>query len=347
MSNSYFAKEILKEKIQNMLDTKISFLQFLHVDSSLAAQPGMKVEIHKYTATDNIADVAEGQGNNNYSECSYTSEEYTVGYAQGRFKYTDESYLKNPILLDTLAKGQAENMVNFVKDEALREMKKATKIVECDYSSSSTNYFFNKVVDALALVDAAIEDESGFVLLISPNNQAYIRKQLGAQLIYATDSYIKTGYIGSVCGVPVVMSKAVPDSASFLVNSQAITYFQKKGVEVENYRIPNTRENEVYIRKCGVVALTDANYIVELAKAQSTACAITTYLKTGATIAGTCGTDVEYVIVKYDGQEYKAPASAGSWTIDMAANLTSGKKIDASAYAPGYAPKAATQVTVA
>lgn len=347
MPNSYFSHEVLNEKIKSVLDTKVAMSQFMHADDSLVAEPGMKVKIHKYSATDNITDVAEGYGNDDYSEVAYTEEEYEVVTTQGRTHWSDEAAMRNPLVVDTLLQNQAENMVNHLTAKAIGEMQKSDNIIECDFTTSSANYFFNKVVDALAVIDGKTEDEAGFSMLISPNQQAYIRKQLGDNLKYV-EAFVRTGYIGNVCGIPVVMSKAVPDNCCFIVNSKAITYFNKKGVETETDRDKNLRDNVVYIRKVGLVALTDANYLVELAKAQSTACAITTYTKAAKTIAGTCGTDCyKVVVVDGDGKEYVAVPSSGSWTVTADENLTAGDKINATAFAYGYSPKAATEVTVA
>ena len=342
MANTYFAHEVLNEKIKSMLDTKVSMSNYMTVDDSLTAESGMKIKIQKYSANDNITDVAEGVGNSDYSEVGYTEEEYEVITTQGRAKWTDEAAMRNPIVVDTLLQGQAENMVNNLTRKAIAEMDKATKAVECDFASTSANYFFNKVVDALALVDNANEDESGYTLLISPNQQAYIRKQLGDALKYV-EANVRTGYIGSVAGVPVVMSKAVKDNACYLVNPKAITYFSKKGVETEEDRDKNTRTNIVYIRKVGLVALTDANYIVMIAKPQGTAAAITTSTKNTKTIAGTCGTDCyKVVVVDGKGKTYEVVPSAGAWTLTADENLASGDVIVATAYAAGYAPKTAT-----
>ena len=130
MANTYFAHEVLNEKIKSMLDTKVSMSNYMTVDDSLTAEPGMKIKIHKYTANDNITDVAEGAGNSDYSEVGYTEEEYEVVTTQGRAKWTDEAAMRNPIVVDTLLQGQAENMVNNLNRKAIAEMDKATKAVE-------------------------------------------------------------------------------------------------------------------------------------------------------------------------------------------------------------------------
>lgn len=345
MANTYYSHEIIREKIKSMLDTKVSMSQFLHNDDSLVAEAGMKIKVQKYVANDNIKDVAEGEGNDDFSEVDYTENEYEVVTTQGRAHWTDEAAMRNPIVVDTLLQGQAENMVNNLTRKAIAEMGKATKVVECDFSTTTANYFFNAVVDALAMINASTEDESGYTLLVSPANQAYIRKQLGKDGLQYVEDYVRTGYIGHVCGVPVVMSKAVPDSACYLVNPQAITYFNKKGIEVENDRDKNKRENIVYIRKVGLVALTDENYVAMLAKAQSTDCVITKPSNGAVKVAGTCGTDAFKVVVSVGSKSYEAEAKNGAWEVAVDAVAT-GNKINAVAYAVGFAPKKATEVTV-
>lgn len=344
MANVYFSHELIREKINSMLDTKVSMSQFMHSDDSLTAEAGMKIKVQKYVANDNIKDVAEGEGNDDFSEVDYTEDEYEVVTTQGRTHWSDEAAMRNPIVVDTLLKGQAENMVNNLNRKAISEMGKATKAVECDFSTTTARYFFNKVVDALAMINASNEDESGYTLLVSPKQQAYIRKQLGEDLTYVED-YVRTGYIGHICGVPVVMSAAVPDTACYLVNPNAITYFAKKGIETETDRDKNKRENIVYIRKVGLVALTDENYIAMLAKPQTDNVVITKPSNGAVKVAGTCGADCFKVVVTIGSKTYTAVPSAGAWEVAVD-TVATGNKINAVAYANGYAPKEATEVTV-
>ena len=43
-----FDNEILEEKLENQLLTALDMNQYITVDTSLAATPGMKIEIHTY-----------------------------------------------------------------------------------------------------------------------------------------------------------------------------------------------------------------------------------------------------------------------------------------------------------
>ena len=108
-----------------------------------------------------------------------------------------------------------------------------------------------------------LENEEGLFLLISPADKAGFRKALREDLSYS-EGFVRTGYIGSVAGVPVVVSKAVPAGKGFLATKDAVTVFIKKDTEIEQERDANTRKNSVFGRKVAVIALTDANKVVKL-----------------------------------------------------------------------------------
>lgn len=342
--NTVYSNFVLENKLEDILATKVDLSNYLTVDRSLTENAGMIKKIHKYTVAGDVQDLAMGYGNTDTIESSFTEEAYTVGVTQGRAVYYDEEAMTDPIVVDNLVRGVADTMTNDFTAKAIAEYKKASQIVECDFATTSADYFFGKVVDALANFG---EDETGITLLINPTQKAYVRKQLGDNLKYS-EGFVRTGYIGSVAGVPVVVSKAVPASCAFLVNNEAVTLFIKKETESEQERDANTRKNTIYLRKVALVALTNEKKIVELAKAQSTACAITTYTASAKTIAGTCGTDChKVVVVDGDGEKYTVTPSDGAWTVTAKANLAQNDKINATAYAYGFAPKAATEVTVA
>lgn len=108
-----------------------------------------------------------------------------------------------------------------------------------------------------------IEGEEGLFLLINPADQAAFRKNLKDSLQYV-EAFVRAGYIGSVCGAPVYVSKAVPAGKAFLATAEAVTLFVKKGIEREIERDANIRKNVEYIRKVALVALTDATKAVKI-----------------------------------------------------------------------------------
>ena len=120
---------------------------------------------------------------------------------------------------------------------------------------------FNDIVDAIALLNKENDEEAGLFMLVNPAMKGALRKVLGDDLKYS-ESFARTGYIGSVCGIPVVVSKAVPNGKAIVASPKAVTCFVKKDSEVETDREQNTRTNTIYGRFVNVVALTDASEVV-------------------------------------------------------------------------------------
>lgn len=344
MSNNPYTNKVIENKIESLLATKVDLSAYFTVDRELAENAGMTKTVNKYKAMGNVEDLAQGEGNTGVIEAGYQGTDYTVGVTQGKGVWYDEEAMKDPKIVDTIVQGAAEIMQNDFTSKAIAQAQKFDLAVECDFSTSTAGYFFGKFVDALALFG---EEAEGLISLVNPANVAYIRKQFGQSLQYV-EGFVRTGYIGTVAGVPIIMTNACPEGCMPIFTKEALTLFLKKGVEIEQDRDPDLRKNLLYIRKVALVAMTDAKKIVGLAKAQTTACAITTYVKDDKTIAGTCGTDCRRVhIIDGDGKHYDVTPVEGAWTVEADANLTAGDIINATAFADGKAPKAATAVTVA
>ena len=159
------------------------------------------------------------------------------------------------MVVDTGLKHLTDRMVNKFVALAIAEFDKATLTVE------ATAWDFDVVVDAIAKMN--LENEAGLFLLISPADQANFRKALREDLSYS-EAFVRSGYIGSVAGVPVVVSKAVEAGNAYLATKEAITCFVKKDAETEYEREANSRQNTYYVRKYAVVALTDATKAVKI-----------------------------------------------------------------------------------
>ena len=163
--------------------------------------------------------------------------------------------MTDPYAIDRALKGLVEQMTNDLTTKAIGEFKKATMI---EYGATWT---FDNVVDAIAKMN--LEKEEGLFMLINPAQQASFRKNLKDDLKYV-EGFVRAGYIGSVCGVPIFISKAVPAGTAFLGTREAITCFVKKGSEIEQERDANTRKNMIYSRKVMLIALTDATKLVRI-----------------------------------------------------------------------------------
>lgn len=255
MAHKVYENFVLENKIEDILTTAVDLQGYMTVDTSLTTEPGMKKIIHTYTATGNVEDLAMGEGNSEDIEVSFTSAEYEVGVTQGRFQYFDEQEMQDPMVVDTGLEGVAKKMVNDFTAKAIAEYEKATLTEEANAWS------FDVVADSIAKLN--VEDEAGLFLLISPADKAAFRKALKDDLKYS-EGYVRTGYIGTVCGVPVIVSKAVAAGKAYLATKDAVTLFIKKGSEIEQERDADKRNNKVFARKVAVVALTNATKLVKI-----------------------------------------------------------------------------------
>ena len=255
MAHVLYDNIVLSNKLNDILKTKVDLNSYMTIDYSLTEKPGMKKVINTYTATGNVEDLAMGEGNSTEIEVSFTSAEYDVKTTQGKFSFYDEQEMADPMVVDTGLDGAAKTMINAFTDKAIAEFEKAT------LETTPNAWGFDAVVDAIAKME--LEAEEGLFLLISPADQAAFRKALKDDLKYS-EAFVRTGYIGTVCGVPVVVSKAVPAGKGYLATKEAITLFIKKDTEVEEKRDPDTRNNMYWVRKVAVVALTNASKVVKI-----------------------------------------------------------------------------------
>ena len=112
-----------------------------------------------------------------------------------------------------------------------------------------------------------IEDESGLFLLVGNDLKATIRKDPDFKS-KELGKVIADGAVGTLSGVPVIPSKAVPAGTAYLATREAVTLFTKKDNEVEQERDGEARKNTIIMRKVNLVALTDATKVVKITEAQ-------------------------------------------------------------------------------
>lgn len=321
MGNSIYNNVVLGNKYESILATKLDMNGYMTIDNSLAQEAGMIKKVISKIASGAVDELAMGQGNSNFVEVSTSTNDYTVKVVQGSFVYYDEEAMADPAVVDAGLTGLSEIMVNKFVADAVAEWNKAS--LQQGYTAAN-GIAFDDVVDAIAKLN--IEDEAGLFMLISPNVVAAFRKNLKDDLKYS-EGFARTGYIGSVCGVPVVISKAIPAGVAFIASREAITNFIKKGSEIEQVRDADHRKNTVIARKVSVVALTDARKVVKIGANQATAATITTYTKNAKTVAGaaTTGATVEvYINGVLDGT---ATASSSAYSYTAKANLAAGDEV--------------------
>ena len=254
MAHQVYENIVLSNKINDILTTAVNLNNYMTIDTSMAESAGMKKVVNTYTSTGSVEELAMGEGNTGALEVSFTPAEYTVKTYQGKFAFYDEQEMTDPVIVDTGLQHSADAMVNEFTAKAIAEFDKAQ-------AHTGSAWSFDVVVDAIAKMN--LEDESGLFLLISPADKAAFRKALKDDLSYS-EGFVRTGYIGSVAGVPVIVTKAVPAGKGYLATKDAVTVFIKKDTETEYERDADKRNNQYWVRKFAVVALTDATKAVKI-----------------------------------------------------------------------------------
>lgn len=271
-----FDNEVVSVLFENQLTTKLDMEQFAHADYELAENAGMKKVIRKYSGNCTVEELAMGEGNTDVMGSSFVEVEYEVGTTQGKFAYYDEQAMNDPDAINKLVEYSREEMVNDMTRKIVAEMAK-----------TGNKFFgitrgFDIVSDAVAAFpDETTEDEGMFLLIARADSSAW-RKALKDDLKYV-EAFVRKGYIGTICGVPIYWSDAIPTGKAFLGTKEAITIFVKKGAEVEQERDADHRKNTGYIRKVMLVALTNDRKMIELTTAADPATGYTVYTEKPAT----------------------------------------------------------------
>jgi hypothetical protein len=253
MAHIIYENEVLSNKLNEVLKTKVDINPYMTIDTSLSQEAGMKKVINVYTASGEVEALGMGEGNSKEITVSFEPKEYDVKTYQGKFSYYDEQEMTDPLVVDYGIEGAAKTMINTFNDLAIAEFGKAS------LAESANAWGFDVVVDAIAKFG---ETQPEF-MLINPNSLAGFRKALKDMLSYS-EGYARTGYVGSVAGVPVVVSNIVPENTAYLATKDAVTVFVKKDTEIEQDRDKDVRRNDYWVRKVAVVALTDATKVVKI-----------------------------------------------------------------------------------
>ena len=248
-------RKVIEERIVDILETSLDGLQFMTIDRDLAQNAGMLKEIISYVYEGSVEAVAEGATNTERGKVTCSEKEYRVIVKQQVFDYTDEQYMKDPMVVEVGAKGMAIEMRNDMTNDFFVELAKATT----KHSVDALNY--DAVVDAIAKME--LEKEEGLFLLINPEQKAALRKDEDFRSAKLGE-ILFDGQIGQICGVPVVVSKKVPTGKAYLATKEAVVCFMKKESEAEGARDAERRINTEIVRKVCVVALVDNTKLVEI-----------------------------------------------------------------------------------
>lgn len=252
---------VLANEIEDQFNSHLDLVRFCTVDNSLVGVAGDKKLIHVYQATNGTEKLEMGAGNTKNIQVSYAPQEYVITLAQNRFPYYDEEVMKDPMVVTVGLKHMATDMFNTVQGEIFAEFNKATLAVYTGGTNKAID--FGHFADAVALLN--LENLEGVEIFgfVSPADMGALRKTLKDDLKYV-ESFVRTGYIGTVAGVNLYTKRDADTGTIVIGTREAVTLFNKKGVEVEQERNANTRLNEIYSRKYYLAALTDATKAVKI-----------------------------------------------------------------------------------
>ena len=259
MGNTVYANKVLEAKAKDLLTTSVNTRNLMTVDNSLAQNVGMTKTINVYTYTGEAEELAAGVGNtaSKRGSISYKGTDYTVKMVQQAFDYLDEDFMKDNTIVDNMLKGANQVMVNKMTSDFITEAKKATLGV-----TFATAIGYDVIVDAISALN--VEDESGIFIVIPNAWKAALRKDADYKSARMGE-VIYNGQVGTICGIPVIATKALTTEA-FVMTKEAIKLFMKKDVEVEQDRDADKRKNSVYLRTAYIVAMVDATKICKVSK---------------------------------------------------------------------------------
>lgn len=264
MANTIYDNFYLSNEVEDQFKSHLDLQQFCTVDNGLVGEPGMTRKINVYKATDGTEKLAMGAGNTKSIEVSYTEAEYKIQLAQNRFEYYDEQALTDPMLIPVGVRHMGTDMFNTVNKDIFAEFGKATLTV------ASKDYGFGTFADAVAKLNLEQIESVNIFGFVNAADMAAIRKALNDDLKYV-ESFARNGYVGTVAGVNLYTKKDAVAGTIIIGTREAVTLFNKKGVEIEqvvgNARsetAANIRKNTIFSRKYYLAALTDATKAVKI-----------------------------------------------------------------------------------
>lgn len=257
MAHTIYQNFVLANEIEDLYNSYLDLSTFCTVDNSLVGTPGMIKKINVYTATNGTEDLAMGVGNSKDIEVSYSQKDHEVLLCQNRFRYYDEQELTDPMVVTTGVKHMATDMFNHVNAKIFAEFNSAT----LTYTASAPD--FGCFADAAALLNSENLEGEALFAFVNPKDMAKIRKALKEDLKYV-EAFAKHGYVGTVAGISIYTKKDAVEGTIIVANRKAVTLFNKKGVEVEQDRDGDIRQNTIWSRKYFLPALTDATKAVKI-----------------------------------------------------------------------------------
>ena len=250
--NTVYDNKIIEAKAKELLTTAINTRSLMTVDTSLTESAGMTKTINVYTYTGTAEELANGAGNSTRGSIGFVSNDYKVKRVQANFDYTDDDFMMDNTVVDNGVAGATAIVKNKMNADFFTECAKATLSVTGALS-------YDTIVDAISELN--VEDESKIFVVIPNADKALLRKD--ADYIAARQGeVVYTGQVGTICGIPVIASKAT--DTAYVMTPEAVKLFMKQDVNAGTERDEDTTVNSVYIRAYYIAALVDATKICKI-----------------------------------------------------------------------------------
>lgn len=256
MANTVYENVVIEAKAKDLLTTALNTRSLMSVDNTLAETAGMTKTINVYTYSGTAEELEAGEANTNRGSISYVGTDYKVKRVQQTFDYLDDDFMKDNTIVDNMLKGANQVMVNKMTADFVGECGKAT----LSHTASAIGY--DAIVDAIAKLN--LEDESKLFVVIPNAWKAELRKDEDYKSARMGE-VIYNGQVGTICGIPVIATKALTDAA-YIMTNEAVKLFMKKDVQVEQDRDIEKKQNTVVLTTYYICALEDATKICKLAK---------------------------------------------------------------------------------
>ncbi len=249
MNNTIYENEIIENKMTDLLNSKLDTRALMTVDTSLAENAGLRKVINRYTYNGKMENLAKGEKNTSKGTVSFVPEYYDVKRYQQTFEYNDMDAMADPYIVDVAMQGAVSEIANEINEEYISELMKISNLYAYDQVLT-----YSEFVDALATIDCEVDGD----LFIIMGGQA--RKEIRKDPEFVTakqGEIVYSGQFGTICGVPVIFSKLVPDERIIVTNKNAVRFFVKKDASVEQARDIETKDNTVVYERHGLIALVD------------------------------------------------------------------------------------------
>ena len=226
---------ILSNEVEDQFNSHLDLQQFCTVDNSLVGTAGMKRKINVYKATDWHGE-ARVWAKVIPSPSRFLTLRRSTRFcmAQNKFEYYDEQEMTDPMLVPVGTRHMGTDLFNTVNGDIYGEFKKATMVV------LAAKIRLRRISWTL-LPSLNIESTDNQPEKVAPQTFAFIHMVLTlpsfVRISQKTSSMWKRSLVLATsvlsAGVNIYTKKDATKGTVVVATRQAVTIFNKKGVEIE------------------------------------------------------------------------------------------------------------------